>query len=67
MRKLLLSSAAVTAAAALAFGLSHVPSTAQDTVDQQLGSVHFETSCTPAASQSCGAHWAKMAGTNLVS
>ncbi len=43
MRTLLLSTTAIIAAVALAFGLS--PSPAQDTTDQHLGSVHFETSC----------------------
>jgi hypothetical protein len=47
MRKPLFSSAAVAAIATIAFGLS--PSPAQDSVDQQLGSVHFETSCNEVA------------------
>jgi Tfp pilus assembly protein PilF len=42
MRKLLLASAA---AATLASGLWSWSSPAQDTTDQRLGSVHFETSC----------------------
>ena len=47
MRNFLLSTAA--AAATLALGLWSWSSNAQDPTDQQLGNVHFETSCNEVA------------------
>ena len=46
MRKLLLSTSAV---AAVAFGVWHSSPLAQDSTDQQLGTVHFQTSCNEVA------------------
>jgi Tfp pilus assembly protein PilF len=49
MRKALLWTAAMASNAALTLGLWHSSSPAQDTTDQQLGNVHFETSCNETA------------------